>query len=249
MAPPTLLSGPIASNGTPAPASSSRSRPQARRKPNDDATYFAAAGIKRNAGDKVDGAPRVKRKRVDTSGLGTTASSSGRRTDRDRVLLHDGDVKMSLVNDDWNTTAPMILTSSHQVEFADMPTSTLYRYLTQFDLIPSVYPSPLKADDPPPPPSLDHPVRQISRAPSPSAVTPANRPRRESKEQGKRRSSRLLEEEVQSRTPILADVADVHGALAGIADRHFRAHTVREVDTLATFMSRISGEKGRHEHH
>ena len=123
-----------------------------------------------------------------------------------------------------------------------MSASILHRYLTQFDLIPGVYPSPLKADDPPSPPSLEHSGRQISRASTPATVTPANRPRRE---QGKRRSSRLLEEEGATRIPILADVADVHAALAGIADRHFRAHTVKEVDTLATFMSRITGEKNR----
>lgn len=124
-----------------------------------------------------------------------------------------------------------------------MPTAILYRYLTQFELIPSVFPSPITGADPPAPSSLEHPTRHISRAASPALTTPANRPRRESKEQSKRRSSRLLEEETQSRTPILADVAEVHGVLAGIADRHWREYAVREVDTLATFMSRVAGEK------
>lgn len=52
--------------------SGSRSRPQARKKPNDDASYFGpalgssgAAGTKRQAADKVEGEPRGKRKRVE----------------------------------------------------------------------------------------------------------------------------------------------------------------------------------------
>lgn len=54
----------------------SRSRPQARRKPNDDASYFGppggaavASGTKRQAADKADGEPRGKRKRVDAASI------------------------------------------------------------------------------------------------------------------------------------------------------------------------------------
>lgn len=48
----------------------SRSRPQARKKPNDDASYFGpapggAVGTKRHAADKVEGEPRGKRKRIE----------------------------------------------------------------------------------------------------------------------------------------------------------------------------------------
>lgn len=50
----------------------SRSRPQARKKPNDDASYFGpalggsgGAGTKRHAADKVEGEPRGKRKRIE----------------------------------------------------------------------------------------------------------------------------------------------------------------------------------------
>jgi hypothetical protein len=45
--------------------SGSRSRPQARKKPNDDAAYFGVAGTKRQAADRAEGEPRVKRKRVE----------------------------------------------------------------------------------------------------------------------------------------------------------------------------------------
>jgi hypothetical protein len=250
MAPPTLLSGPATSNGALPSLSGSRSRPQARKKVNDDAAYFAAAGIKRNAGDRADGEPRVKRKRVEASGPGAVSSFGGRKLEKERAM-HDGEVRKPVVSApriQWKVSdtriCPNIL-PLNQVEFSNMSASILHRYLMQFDLIPGVYPSPLKADDPPSPTSLEHSGRQISRASTPSTVTPANRPRREGREQGKRRSSRLLDEEGSTRIPILADVADVHAALAGIADRHFRTHTVREVDTLATFMSRISGEKHR----
>lgn len=56
--------------------SGSRSRPQARKKPNDDAAYFGVAGTKRQAADRAEGEPRVKRKRVEH---GTTVS---RRADK-----------------------------------------------------------------------------------------------------------------------------------------------------------------------
>lgn len=135
-----------------------------------------------------------------------------------------------------------------QVEFVKMPTAVLYRYLTQYDLVPSINPSPLSAEDPPPPSSLDNPFRQPSRAPSLPPTTPANRPRRELKEQNRRRSSRLVEDETRSRTPILADVDELHGVLAGIAERHFRELSSingrEEVDTLASFMCAVEKAKG-----
>lgn len=128
-----------------------------------------------------------------------------------------------------------------------MPAPVLYRYLTQFDIIPPVWPSPLSAEDPPQPSFLENPFRHTSRAPSP-LPTPANRPRRESKDQSRRRSSRLVEEELRSRPPILADVDDLHVVLAGIAERHFRDILAisgrEEVDTLASFMCAVEKAKG-----
>lgn len=128
--------------------------------------------------------------------------------------------------------------------------AVLYRYLTQFDLVPRIHPSPLTAEDPPPPSSLDNPFRQQSRAPSPPPLTtPANRPRRESKDQTRRRSSRLIEEDIQSRTPVLADIDELHGVLAGIAERHFREQPSingrEEVDTLASFMCAVEKAKSK----
>ncbi|KAJ6569554.1 hypothetical protein B0H19DRAFT_1257181 [Mycena capillaripes] len=206
-------------------ATGSRSRPQARKKVNDDAAYFGppltGTGAKRHAADKVDGEPRVKRKRVDPA----LAVAAANRRD-----LDSSETRVSLV------------------EFIKMPTPVLYRYLTQFDLVPPVYPSPLLANDPPPPASLDNPMRQTSRAPSPPPTTPANRPRRESKDQTRRRSSRLVEEETPTRPPILADLDELHGVLAGIAERHFRElasiNGREEVDTLASFMCAVEKAKG-----
>lgn len=176
---------------TPAPQTSttgSRSRPQARKKPNDNASYFGpalggfgAAGTKRHATDKVEGEPRGKRKRIEPA------------TRRD-VVEHEPRASL--------------------VEFVKMPMHVLYRYLTQFDIIPPVWPSPLSIEDPPQPSFLENPYRHTSRAPSPLPMTPANRPRRESKEQNRRRSSRLIEEEPRSRPPILADVEELHVVLA-----------------------------------
>lgn len=138
-----------------------------------------------------------------------------------------------------------------QIDFATLPTAALHRYLVQYDLVPNIYPSPLCAEDPPPPGSLLHPGRLGSRnasppPPSPATTTPANRPRREPKDHAsRRRSSRLLEDDLlaHGRVPVLADVGEVHVALAVIAQRHFREHGVKEVDTLASFMYALSKSK------
>jgi len=131
-----------------------------------------------------------------------------------------------------------------QMDFSTLPVDALHRYLAQYDLIPVVHPSPLSAHDPPAPPSLLEANQGPSRGASPPAVTTlANRPRRESREQSRRRSSRLLEEG-RLRTPVLADVAEVQSVLAGIAQRHFESQVVKEVDSLASFMCAVKGRGG-----
>ncbi|KAG6814417.1 hypothetical protein H0H92_007420 [Tricholoma furcatifolium] len=207
-------------------ASSSRSRTQARRKPNDDASYFApiasSSGVKRHAVDKADGEPRGKRKRVEPiPTTSTTVRKEGTETD----------AKASLV------------------EFVKMPTTVLYNYLSIYNIIPEIIPSPVSAEDPAPPTSLETSSRQSPRDPSPPAPTPANRPRRDPKDQSRRRSSRLLEEEPQSRTPILADLGELHVVLAGIVEKHFKemppiSGREEEVDTLASFMCAVEKAKG-----
>ena len=57
--------------------SSSRPRNQARRRQNDDAAYMGPA--KRQAADKADGEPRMKRKRVDVAGASAGMSALARR--------------------------------------------------------------------------------------------------------------------------------------------------------------------------
>jgi hypothetical protein len=258
------------------PTSGSRSRPQARKKPNDDgAAYFGqtlpasavittttvttaanstgttsviAAGTKRQ-GERPEGEARVKRKKVDaptSSAVAGSSSGNARRSEKERMLHAEGSgTKTSMVffflfsyplplrhvtkTDFWH---------NKKVDFTTLPLTVLYRYLSHFDLIPSVHPSPLTARDPPPPMSLQNSHRPISRSSSPTvSVTPANRPRRDPKDPNRRRSSlRLLEEEF-TRTPILADVAETHIVLAGIAERHFHQYAVREVETLANFIS------------
>lgn len=121
-----------------------------------------------------------------------------------------------------------------------MPIVGLYRYLNHFNLVPPIHPSPLTVADPPSPDSLLDPVRQNPRGLSPFAFPiPGNRPRRDPKDQSRRRSSRLLEES-DTRTPILADLAEFQAVLATIAGRHFQNHAVSEIDTLASFMVKTS---------
>jgi hypothetical protein len=57
----------------------------------------------------------------------------------------------------------------------------------------------------------------------------------------------LIEDEIRTRTPILADVDELHAVLAGIAERHFQELSSiggREVDTLASFMCAVEKAKG-----
>ena len=74
----------MSASTTAQPATSSRSRTQSRKKVNDDAAYFgppasstSVSATKRQAPDKAEGEPRVKRKRVETSHLVTP--SNGKR--------------------------------------------------------------------------------------------------------------------------------------------------------------------------
>lgn len=210
-----------------AQASASRARTQSRKKANDDASYFgpstsmSGVGAKRQAAEKPDGEPRNKRKR---------AEPVAQSTSKNAVI--EAESRLSLV------------------EFNKLSTESLYRYMTQFDIIPPIYPSPLSAEDPPPPALLADPHSAASRPPSPPppAATPANRPRRESREQSqRRRSSRLLDEELPYRTPVLAEVSELHNVLATIVEKHFRESITingrEEVDTLASFMCAV--EKGK----
>ncbi|KAL4065793.1 hypothetical protein V8B97DRAFT_1982031 [Scleroderma yunnanense] len=211
----SVNNGPASISAAP---SGSRSRPQARRKPNDDAAYLGppSTATKRQANERAEGEPRVKRKRIDTS------SVNARRADKAGVNADDD--KSSL-------------------DFNKLPIQTLHRYLSHFNLVPLIYPSPLMADDPPAPSILLDPTRQSSRCLSPLPIhTPANRPRRDPKDQSRRRSSRLLEDN-ESRTPVLADVSEVHTILASMADKHFQQdHVVNEIDTLASFMVKTKYE-------
>jgi len=221
--------GPVV-NG--APASGSRSRPQARKKPNDDAAYLGPpTGAKRQANDKAEGEPRVKRKRIESSSARKADNVAGVNGDKSSVSRPIFESHRSLIHCDL------------QVDFNKLPAQTLHRYLSHFNLIPLIYPSPMMADDPPAPSILLDPTRQSSRGLSPLAIhTTPHRPRRDPKDQSRRRSSRLLEES-ESRTPVLADIAEVHTILASIADKHFQQeHVVNEIDTLASFMVKTKCE-------
>ncbi|KAF8139788.1 hypothetical protein EV363DRAFT_1310647 [Boletus edulis] len=195
-------------------ASGSRSRPQARKKPNDDAAYFGPpTASKRQAVDRAEGEPRVKRKRVEPL----------RKVGRTGVSADADEEKSS-------------------IDFKSLPVATLHRYISHFNLIPIINPSPLSLADPPTPAFLLEPTLHSSRALSPLVIpTPANRPRRDPKDQSRRRSSRLLEDN-ETRTPIMSDVAEVHTLLAVLAERHFQDYVVNEIDTLASFMVKTKCE-------
>ncbi|KZT64020.1 hypothetical protein DAEQUDRAFT_770067 [Daedalea quercina L-15889] len=225
-----------------ASATTSRSRPQASRKKinADDAAYHAppsasAAGAKRTAGERADGEPRAKRKRVDASATAAAANAGGNG-------VNGGSVLHGARKDQANGEGKINL-----IDFSTLPPDAVFEYLVQYDLVPDVEPSPLTPDDPPPPSALlrprSHARRHASTAsPVPSLpITPANRPRREVP--ARRRSARLVEDSgVEPVVPVLADRLEVHGALAQVAQRHFREHAVKEVDTLASFMCAVKAK-------
>ncbi|KAG6371515.1 hypothetical protein JVT61DRAFT_9219 [Boletus reticuloceps] len=203
-------------------ASGSRSRPQARKKPNDDAAYFGPpTASKRQAVERAEGEPRVKRKRVEPL----------RKVGRTGVSADADEEKSSQGSPGYG-----------QIDFKSLPVATLHRYISHFNLIPIINPSPLSLADPPTPAFLLEPTPHSSRALSPLVIpTPANRPRRDPKDQSRRRSSRLLEDN-ETRTPIMSDVAEVHTLLAALAERHFQDYVVNEIDTLASFMVKTKCE-------
>lgn len=45
--------------------------------------------------------------------------------------------------------------------------------------------------------------------------------------------------------PVLADVAELHGVLATLAQRHFVESSVKEVDVLTGFMGAVRARTGR----
>ncbi|PAV21757.1 hypothetical protein PNOK_0171400 [Pyrrhoderma noxium] len=157
--------------------------------------------LKRLAQDPSHGEPR-KRKRIEQAGAATShaAGPSGVNlaTPTNNSAHNHGVIANATADGEPQQTL---------FEFSTLPTSALYRYIIQHDLIPTIYPTPLTADDPPPPSALLDPVRMASRAPSPDPTpTPANRPKR-GKDTSRRRSTRLLEEEMRGLDQIQFTVA------------------------------------------
>ncbi|KAH8120709.1 hypothetical protein DFH11DRAFT_85339 [Phellopilus nigrolimitatus] len=211
-------------------------------------TAVVSAGTKRAAQDGGASEPR-KRKRVDHSSAafhaqgGASANANNANAKQQAAAAANSSGRQGPDGEGHPSL----------VEFSSLPTPSLYRYIIHHDLVPVIYPTPLTADDPPPPAALLDPARMASRAPTPApllaSTTPANRPRRtrETKEASRRRSTRLLEEEQRGgleQVPVLADVGELHGVLASIAQRHFKESSVREVDTLAMFLNAVKAKSG-----
>ncbi|KAH9920311.1 uncharacterized protein B0H18DRAFT_1024778 [Fomitopsis serialis] len=203
MAPPT--SAAHGGAGTPA----SGAAPTCQQLHADDAAYHAppsasAVGVKRVAGERADGEPRAKRKRVDASATAGAASSAAGHSASGSSGLTGG--KKDQANGEGKINLVHRLLA--------LPSAAVFEYLMQYDLVPDVEPSPLGPDDPSPPSALLRPRSQPRRHASTASPAPG----------------------VEPVVPVLADVHEVHGVLAQVAQRHFREHTVKEVDALASFM-------------
>lgn len=96
----------------------SRSRPQARKKASDDAAYLGSVsgvGAKRQAIDKVEGEPRVKRKKVEQGNINAAAAATagggvgvGKKAADKAGLTEAENLNMSLVSL-CQTTLNMVL--------------------------------------------------------------------------------------------------------------------------------------------
>ncbi|TFL06249.1 hypothetical protein BDV98DRAFT_143662 [Pterulicium gracile] len=203
-------------------SSSSRSRPQQRKKQTDDAAYIGASatGVKRQAPERADGEPRQKRKKLEP--IFAVAASSSRRADSSNESKAESDKAAAL-------------------SFMTLPVETLYAYLSQHDIIPGIYPAPNSVQDPPPPSSFEDPVQQSFITGGGHAGAPVNRPRRDGGKEGRRRSLRLQEDDFATRPPILADLRELHAVMARLVEKHLttQSNSTREVDTLAGFMCSV----------
>jgi hypothetical protein len=135
------------------------------------------------------------------------------------------------------------------MDFAALPDSALHNYITTWDLIPGVQMAHSDEVSPLPATLL---TALSTRATTPPAggltatgtVTPANRPRREVKEVGKRRTTRG-EEDMRESTAVMADVEGVHQTLALLAERHFLSRPPpNEAEVIRNFFLAVDRSPG-----
>ncbi|KAG7100096.1 hypothetical protein E1B28_001876 [Marasmius oreades] len=209
-----------------------RSRHNARKRVHDDASYISTNPnhLKRQSG--MDNDPTIrpaKRKRLVTSDVG---------------LQERGGISL--------------------IDFPSLPSPFIHHYLNHFDLVPIIRPIPTTAEPPPPPYTFLNPHQYIHPPPPPpsrpdspsSSATLANRPRRTVLSRSTSTPTAQIPIPIPTRTPILADVAELHAVLATLAGRHFRSMFTgagdamgisgrEEVDTLAAFMCAVeNGQRG-----
>ncbi|KDQ19807.1 hypothetical protein BOTBODRAFT_377839 [Botryobasidium botryosum FD-172 SS1] len=198
----------------------------------------AGVGTSASTGAGASSIPPVaKRRRGDEFAGGVNGGSNGVGSGQRRN--GGGNANMSMNVDEESKVI---------MDFGKLPVSSLTSYLTGFDLVPPMHPSPLSYSNPPLPHYLVNPPThaqvhvQHPPSPGPSSATPANRPRRDPKltreREQRRRSSRLAEEELvrDRRPPIMWDLVETERAMATIAQRHFEKVSVREGDTITAFL-------------
>ncbi|KAG8936914.1 hypothetical protein FRC02_010004 [Tulasnella sp. 418] len=198
------------------------------------------------SGSAMEG-PSNKRKKVDMghSAADTPPPQRGKATNN------------SSTNQQQQQSASGVMPEESRiaVDLNTFPMETLQKYLTHYDLVPRMYPSPTSSYNPPLPSHLLNPPPPppppIHRTPSPhlNSVTPANRPRRDPKSRApngnSRRSSRLAEEEFNRDVyagvkdprgnPILHDLVDAQKTLAQIASNHWEKTSLKEADVIESF--------------
>lgn len=126
------------------------------------------------------------------------------------------------------------------MDFEALPTATLHRYLLAWNLIPPL--ELLSSSIPPLPSTL---LMQGAVPEHEPSITPANRPRRESKDGHSRR--RVSSQSIEGDTvAVMADVDGVHHAFAAIAEQHFQQRpAVKEIETLTNFLAVANRNRGK----
>ncbi|KAJ7579276.1 hypothetical protein C8J56DRAFT_1170000 [Mycena floridula] len=150
----------------------------------DDASYFGAP------------VPAVMTGTKRIASTSTLPGESERNLKRKRMLLDSYSEGRTMVN------------------FTKLSPATVYRYLNHFELVPNIHPSPLTAEDPPPPLSLTDP-RTLPLHPEPQTPIGAD---------------------IDELHLVLASIAERHFRDMTITGRE-------EVDTLASFMCAVEKGK------
>ncbi|KAG7100101.1 hypothetical protein E1B28_001881 [Marasmius oreades] len=221
-------------------ANTNRARQNPRKRAHDDASYISTNPNQIH-----------KKQQNQTSGV-VSMDSEPRAAKRKRMVTSQTDL-----------SGLQQRGGSSLIDFTSFPSPFIHHYLNHFDLVPLIRPIPTSTEHPPPPYTLlnphqyQYPYQYQYQNPYQHIHPPSSR---------LSRSTASAQIPIPTRTPILADVAELHGVLATLVERHFINSMYtggggggggvgddsskgisgrEEVDTLVAFMCAVeNGQRG-----